>query len=185
MRQDKVKTLKSARFPIFADQHSSAKMCGSGTRDGITNEITVAHARPGGGLQVRTEEDELHHRSDYSIARLELEHRLADEPDDLPTSHSDAGRTLAWRARDRVRRQRAATAAHEEVRIRVQGNPEAFCLLRSGNRWVAVRTRGSQTLTIFAEDTDPSTLPLTPVRDPPSELPQTTLAVGLPSSPVF
>jgi hypothetical protein len=145
-------------------------MCGSGARNGTTIEIKVAHERPASVLEVRTEQNDLYKHSDYSIARFELEHWLSDEPGGVPTSHSEAGLIIAWRARDRARRQRAATATREETQIRVEGNPEAFCLLRSGNQWVAVRTRASETLTIFAEDVDPSSLDLTPVRDPLSDL---------------
>jgi len=77
---------------------------------------------------------------------------------------------VAWRQRDRERRQRAAIATRGEVQLRVQGELEPFCCLRSDDSWVAVHHRTSLTLTIAAQHVDPASLDLRPLRDPIAEL---------------
>ncbi|MFZ0385206.1 MAG: hypothetical protein WAL22_06065 [Solirubrobacteraceae bacterium] len=52
----------------------------------------------------------------------------------------------------------------------MEGELEPFCYLRSDDHWVAVHRRTSQTLTIAAEDVDPASVDLRPLRDPIAEL---------------
>jgi len=77
---------------------------------------------------------------------------------------------VAWRQHDRDRRRRAAAATRGEVQLRVDGELEPFCYLRSDDYWVAVHRRTSLTLTIAAQHVDPATLDLRPLDDPIGDL---------------
>jgi hypothetical protein len=74
--------------------------------------------------------------------------------------------TIAWQQHDRDRRRLAATATRGEVQLRVDGQLEPFCYLRSDDSWVAVHQRTSQTLTIAAQHIDPASLDLRPLDNP-------------------
>jgi len=174
LRDSQRETLATVQFPIFADQGWPASMSGSGTSDGVVSSVTVQHGtradQPGPTLRVETAQDDRHHDSEYAQARAELDHWLHSKGSDLPTERSDAALILAWRHLDRERRRLAATAVRDEVQLRVDGELEPFCYLRSDDHWVAVRQRTSQTLTIAAQHVEPATLDLLRLDDPIADL---------------
>jgi hypothetical protein len=149
-------------------------MSGSGASDDVVDSVTVQHGtradRPGPTLRIKTAQNDRHHDSEYAQARAELDHWLHSKGSDLPTDRTDASLIVAWRQHDRKRRQRAAAAARGEVQLRVDGELETFCYLRSDDYWVAVHQRTSQTLTIAAQHVGPASLDLRPLRDPIAEL---------------
>jgi hypothetical protein len=174
IRDDQRQTLATVQFEVFTDQGWPASMSGSGASDDVVDSVTVQHGtradQPGPTLRIETAQNDRYRDSEYAQARAELDHWLHSEISDLPTDRSDASLTVAWRRRDRERRQRAATATRGEVQLRVDGAVESFCYLRSGDYWVAVHERTSQTLTIAAQHVDPASLDLRPLRDPIAEL---------------
>jgi hypothetical protein len=180
MRARQRESLATVDFPIFADQGWPAVMSGSGGCDGIVDRVTVQHGtpadQPGPTLQIKTAQNDCHHASEYAHARAEFERWLHSKGSDLPTDRSDAGLTIAWRQLDRQRRRLAATATRSDVLLRVDGDLEPFCCIRSDDDWVAVRHRTSQTLTIAAKQVDPASLDLRALRDPTSDLEADDLA---------
>jgi hypothetical protein len=174
MRDDQRPTLATVQFPIFTDRGWPASMSSSGASDDVVDSVSVQHGtradQPGPTLRIETAQNARHRDSEYAQARAELDHWLHSKGSDLPTDRSDAGLIVAWRHRDRERRQRAATATRGEVQLRVEGERESFCYLRSDDSWVAVHQRTSLTLTIAAQHVDPTSLDLRPLRDPIAEL---------------
>jgi hypothetical protein len=170
MREQQREQLASVDFPIYAADGWAATMAGSGGSNGRTTRVRVAHSgpadQPGRALQIETAENKRYRPSEYALARAELERWLHTDSSNLPTNRSDAGLTIAWRASDRERRQRAAIATRDQAPIRVDGKPELFTILKSGQRWVAVRQRSAETLTLSANDVDPTTINLTPLVNP-------------------
>ncbi len=174
IRDDQRQTLATVQFQVFTDQGWPASMSGSGASDDVVDSVTVQHGtradQPGPTLRIKTAQNDRHHDSEYAQARAELDHWLLSQGSDLPTDRTDASLIVAWRQHDRERRRLAATATRDEVQIRVDGELEPFCYLRSDHYWVAVRQRASQTLTIAAQHVDPASLDLRPVRDPIADL---------------
>ncbi len=174
MRERQLQTLETVRFPVFADRGSRAVMSGSGSANGVTNSVKVRHGvradQAGPALEIETTEREQYRDTEYVSARRELERWLHSPGADLPTERSDAGLIIAWRALDRERRRRAATAVRGEMLVRVDGNLEPFVCVQCDEHWVAVRHREHQTLTIAARQIDPDGLDLRPLREPVSEL---------------
>lgn len=170
LRRRQREQLATVDFPIYAAEGWPATMAGSGGSPERTTRVTIAHGSAGDKrspeLHVETAQNERYHESEYTLARGELERWLHSEPPNLPTDRSDAGLTIAWRASDRERRQRAAIATRDQAPIRVNGKPELFTILKTGQRWVAVRQRSAETITLSANDVDPTTINLTPLVSP-------------------
>jgi hypothetical protein len=103
-------------------------------------------------------------------AKVRLGSWLHADGAELPGERSDAGLIIAWRARDRARRKLVARAARSQYPIRIDGELEPFTLLQAGERWVVVRRRAKQTITVSAKDVDPGTISLRPLEDPDAPL---------------
>jgi hypothetical protein len=174
LHESQRESLRTLSFPVFADHGSRAVMCGSGGSEGRLDRVTVRHGgrldESGPTVEIETSELESHRHTEYACARRALEHWLSSSSAELPHHRSDAGLIIAWRALDRERRRRAATAARSEILIRLGGRRERFTCLRAEERWVAVRHGTTQTLTISGSQADPAQLDLWPLRDPVGDL---------------
>lgn len=84
---------------------------------------------------------------------------------------SDAALKLWLGARDRERRAAVHSANQTGTLIMIDGTPERFLILTPlSGRWVAVRDHGDLTITVAANDLDPSTIELEPIPDPTARL---------------
>ena len=171
--RDKRNALANLTFPVYANHAQSGRMTGWGSSGDQTDSVTVQHGadadQDGPTLQIETDQND-HHQTDYLRAREELERWLKPQGAEIPTERSDAGMIIAWRVRDRKQRQLAATAAREQLEILIDGYPELFVSLRSDDCWVAVRRHNNQTITIAAQQVDPASLDLRPLKDPVADL---------------
>jgi hypothetical protein len=170
MREGTLATLAGVTFPIYAIQGTPATLVGSGSSNGRTRELRIAHSirgEPETIAQVQTLNDPSPDSEDALVRRA-----LAGWLDENPRSkgRSHAARALARHASERAARQLAATAASEIVLIHLDGAREEFTSLRAGHRWAAVRRRAAETITITAANLNPAAITLAPLGDPHKDL---------------
>jgi hypothetical protein len=171
-------TLRGVTFPIYAAENWPARIIGSGSSGDDLSELTVGHHAvenddPFAAPDLRiTTSIRVAHDTVLRRARQALEMWVHDDLN-RPRSEglSDAATKLWFAGRRRDRRAAAASAIQTERLITIDGTPQPFLRLSTPTgRWVAVRRHDDLTLTIAADDINPTTLTLEPIPDPASRL---------------
>jgi hypothetical protein len=171
LREGTLATLAGLTFPIYAIQGAPATLVGSGSSNGRTRELRIAHSTPGESetnVQVHTALNDSYPDSEDALVRAALAGWLDENV--WPKDRSHAAVALARNASERAARQLAAAATSEPLLIPVDGSPEEFTSLRVGHRWAAVRRRAAETVTITAANLDPAGITLAPLGDPRKDL---------------
>jgi len=170
--------LAEVGFPIYAAEGYPAMLAGhaGGSSEGDPRvrieQVTVAQgaSTPGGAaLRVETALNGDCKLSERARATNELASRLRIETPPW-RERSEASRALALHAALRERRRLARRAQEHEQLLRVEGRPQPFTFLRTGERWVAVRRMQQVTITVSGNGVDPDSVALRPLGDASGEL---------------
>ncbi len=174
-------TLRAVTFPIYAAEGWPAMVGGSGSRGDQLTNLTIRHhdtsdADPYAGdlpwLEVTTSNDDPRYGDELTKATSALDNWLHnDGTRSRWPSASHAAVTLWLRARDRAVRATVREAIRSDQLITVDGTPQPFLTLTApGGRWVAVRRHDDLTITIAADNLDPTTITIEPIPDPAARL---------------
>ena len=169
MRERGRRALDGVDFAIYVARGREPRIGGWGGRNGETNSVTVEHGarpgEPGPALSVQTEHEPVAYASERAQARSTLYGALSDEIGPWP-ARSNAGLSVLLHADERRRLAVAARASVAQRTLLVDGEPQRFELVSTGDRWVAVARRGEIVVTVTARSIDADGVELVALEDP-------------------
>jgi hypothetical protein len=169
LRERGRKALDGVDFAIYVARGHAPRIGGWGGRNGETNRVTVEHGarpgEPGPALSVQTEHEPVAYASERAQARSTLYGALSEEMGPWP-ARSNAGLSVLLHAFERRRLAVAARASVAQRTLLVEGEPQRFELVSTGDRWVAVARRGEIVVTVTARCVDADDVELVALEDP-------------------